>query len=117
MSALVDAPRASGGCHRAFERQAASSPQAIAVVFEGGECSYAELNRRASALSQQLRSWGVGRGRFVAIHLERSPEMLVAVLAVLKSGAAYLPLDPAYPAARVSHMLQDAAPCVLLTCE
>ena len=115
MSARFDAPVAAGGCHRAFERQAGFTPQAIAVAFEGGEITYAELNRRANRLTHQLRSLGARRGRFVGIHLERSPEALVAVLAVLKSGAAYLPLDPAYPAARLRHMLDDAGPVGLVT--
>jgi amino acid adenylation domain-containing protein len=115
VSALIDTPPASSGCHRAFERQAALTPQAIAVAFEGGEVSYGELDRRANQLAHELRSLGARCGRFVAIHLERSPDTLVAVLAVLKSGAAYLPLDPAYPAARVRLMLDDAAPSVLLT--
>ncbi len=106
---------APGGCHQPFERQAALTPQASAVVFEGGELDYRELNRRANQVAHALRSLGARRGRIVGIHLERSPEMLVAVLAVLKSGAAYLPLDPAYPAARLKLMLDDAAPALLLT--
>jgi len=115
VSALIDAPVARGGCHRAFERQAAATPHATAIAFEGGELGYAELNRRANRLARRLRASGARRDRFVGIHLERSAEMVVAVLAALKSGAAYLPLDPAYPAARLRHMLDDAAPAVLVT--
>jgi non-ribosomal peptide synthetase component F len=106
----IDAPVEFGGCHRAFERRAGLTPQAIAIAFEGGDLTYAELNRRANRLAHELRSLGATRGQFIGIHLERSPEMLVAVLAVLKSGAAYLPLDPAYPTARQHSMLDDAAP-------
>ena len=115
LSAPVQSPPASAGCHQAFERQAALSPQAIAVAFEGGELGYGELNRRANRLAYALRALGARRGRFVGIYLERSPEMLLAMLAVLKSGAAYLPLDPAYPQARLRSMLDDAAPRVLVT--
>jgi amino acid adenylation domain-containing protein len=115
VSALLDAPVLRGGCHQAFERQAAATPNAIAIAFEGGELGYGELNRRANRLARLLRASGARRGCFVGIHLERSAEMVVAVLAVLKSGAAYLPLDPAYPAARLRHMLDDAAPAVLVT--
>lgn len=117
IDAPINAPVAFGACHEAFERQAGITPQAIAVAFEGGEITYAELHRRANRLTHELRSLGAKRGRFVGIHLERSPEMLVAVLAVLKSGAAYLPLDPIYPAARLRSMLDDAAPAVLVTTE
>jgi amino acid adenylation domain-containing protein len=117
IDARLEAPIVAGGCHQAFERQAALTPHAVAVAFEGGELRYAELNRRANRLAHELRALGAARGRFVGIHLERSAEMLVAVLAVLKSGAAYLPLDPAYPAARLRRMLDDAAPAVLVTSE
>lgn len=115
VDAPVDAPLASGGCHRAFERQAALTPLASAVIRDGGQITYDELNRRANRLAHELRALGARRGRFVGICLTRSPDMLVAVLAVLKSGAAYLPLDPAYPAARLKTMLEDAAPAVLLS--
>ncbi|MFI4868005.1 MAG: amino acid adenylation domain-containing protein [Steroidobacterales bacterium] len=115
IKAPVPAAIAPGGCHQAFERQAALTPAASAVVFERGELDYRELNRRANRLANELRSLGARRGRIIGIYLERSTEMLVAVLAVLKSGAAYLPLDPAYPAARLQNMLDDAAPAVVLT--
>ena len=103
------------GCHEPFEAQAACAPDAVAVIDETGSVTYAELNGRANRLAHELRALGARRGALVGIHLERSPEMLVAVLAVLKSGAAYVPLDPAYPQARLGIMLDDAAPVVLIT--
>jgi amino acid adenylation domain-containing protein len=117
VSAALEAVVGFRGCHQAFVQQAARTPQATAVVFDGGEITYAELNRRSNRLAHKLRSLGAKRGRFVGIHLERSAPMVQAVLAVLKSGAAYLPLDPAYPAARLRTMLDDAAPPVLITTE
>jgi len=117
VDAALPAAIAPGGCHQAFERRAALTPQATAVAFEGGELDYRELNRRANRLAHELRALGARRGRYIGICLERSAEMLVAVLAALKSGAAYLPLDPSYPAARLRDMLDDAAPAVLLSTE
>lgn len=104
-----------GGCHKRFEIHAATTPDAIALSFGDLQLSYAELNRRANYLADRLRSSGAKRGKRVAICLERSPEMVIAVLGVLKSGAAYVPLDPAYPRARLGMMLADAAPVVLVT--
>jgi aspartate racemase len=105
------------GCHEPFETQAARKPDSVAVIDETGCMTYAELNGRANRLARELRALGARRGALVGIHLERSPEMLVAVLAVLKSGAAYVPLDPAFPRARLGIMLDDAAPVVLITTE
>jgi nonribosomal peptide synthetase DhbF len=98
-----------------FGAQAARTPDATAVVFEGEQVSYAELNRRADRLARYLVSLGAGPERLVAIVMPRSAEMIAAVLAVLKSGAAYLPVDPAYPADRVGFMLADARPVAVLT--
>lgn len=102
--------------HRLFEKQAAQTPAALAVQFlpTGSEATgsqiltYQELNQRAERLARYLKSLGVGPGRLVAIFIERSPEMIVALLAVLKAGGAYLPVDPTYPAERVAYMLEDA---------
>ena len=104
-----------GGCLAPFEAQVVRTPAAVAVRYDGGTMSYADLEHRANLLALRLRSLGARRGRFIGIHLERSPEMLIAVLATLKSGAAYVPLDPAYPAARLREMLNDAAPLAILT--
>ncbi|MFD9975629.1 amino acid adenylation domain-containing protein [Streptomyces sp. NPDC059017] len=92
----------------AFAAQAARTPGATAVVFEGERLDYAELDARATSLAARLRGRGVGPGDFVAVAVPRSAELMVALLGVLGSGAAYLPLDPDYPADRVAHMLSDS---------
>ncbi|MEV4973972.1 amino acid adenylation domain-containing protein [Streptomyces scopuliridis] len=98
-----------------FERVAAEHPERTAVALDGVGHSYREINARANRLARELISRGIGPERFVALALPRSVEMLVALLATLKAGAAYLPLDPAYPAERIAFMLADAAPDVVLT--
>ncbi|MEH7625710.1 non-ribosomal peptide synthetase DhbF [Bacillus subtilis] len=98
-----------------FEKQAALRPDAIAVVYEDQALSYAELNERANRLARFLISEGVGPEQFVALALPRSLEMAVGLLAVLKAGAAYLPLDPDYPADRIAFMLKDAQPAFIMT--
>jgi amino acid adenylation domain-containing protein len=100
--------------HELFERQAAETPDAIAVVLEEQSLTYAELNTRANRLAHHLRTLAVGPEVRVAICMERSLEMAVALFATLKAGGAYVPLDPAYPADRLAHMIQDGAPAVLL---
>ncbi len=104
-----------GGIHRLFEQQAARTPDAIALEQAGQGLSYAELNARANRLARHLRALGVGRDQRVAIALPRSAELIVAILATLKAGGAYVPLDPAYPAERLSYLLGDSAPKVVLT--
>ncbi|HEU4556335.1 MAG TPA: amino acid adenylation domain-containing protein, partial [Longimicrobium sp.] len=103
--------------HELFEAQAARTPGAVAVIFEGAELTYGELDARANRLAHYLAGLGVGPETRVAICLERGPEMVVSVLAVLKAGGAYVPLDPAYPAERLAFMLADAAVPVLVTQE
>jgi amino acid adenylation domain-containing protein/non-ribosomal peptide synthase protein (TIGR01720 family) len=98
-----------------FEAQVTRTPDAVAVVCEGTELSYRELNERANQLARLLTERGTGPEQFVALALPRSTQMIVALLAVLKSGAAYLPIDPAYPAERIAFMLEDAQPALLLT--
>jgi amino acid adenylation domain-containing protein len=100
--------------HELFETQAAGTPDAEAVAFEGERLTYAELNARANRLAHHLRSLGVGPDARVGICVEPSLEMVVGVLAVLKAGGAYLPLDPAYPADRLRYMLEDGAPAAVL---
>jgi amino acid adenylation domain-containing protein len=107
--------RAHRACHTEFEMRAIVTPNAVALAFGGARVNYAELNRSANRLARTLRDVGVKRGKRVGICLERSPEMVIAVLAVLKSGAAYVPLDPAYPQARLRTMLEDADLIVLVT--
>jgi microcystin synthetase protein McyA len=100
--------------HDLFESQATRIPEAIAVVSGGQELSYGELEERSNRLARHLRSRGVGRGQLVGICLDRGAELIVALLAVLKAGGAYLPLDPAYPRERLGFMLSDAgAPLVI----
>ncbi|MFE0739562.1 AMP-binding protein, partial [Streptomyces sp. NPDC058855] len=98
-----------------FARQAARTPHATAVVHEGTRLTYAELDARADRLARVLAARGAGPERLVALALPRSPELVVAVLAVLRTGAAYVPMDPAYPADRLAFMLADSAPVLLVT--
>ncbi|HEX8424095.1 MAG TPA: non-ribosomal peptide synthetase, partial [Pyrinomonadaceae bacterium] len=98
-----------------FERQVSLTPEGVALVAGEEELTYAELNARAEALAWQLRELGVGAESLVGVCAERTPEMVIALLGVFKAGGAYLPLDPAYPAERLSYMLEDAGVRVLLT--
>jgi amino acid adenylation domain-containing protein len=100
--------------HQLIEQQAAQTPDAVALIFGTDSLTYQQLNERANQLAHQLIALGVRPESLVAILMERSTEMVVSLLAVLKAGAAYLPLDPSYPAQRLSFMLEDAQPVVLL---
>ncbi|MEW5928740.1 MAG: amino acid adenylation domain-containing protein, partial [Gemmatimonadota bacterium] len=100
--------------HRLFEEQAARTPDAVAVVFEGGELTYAALDGRAARLARRLRGLGVGPETRVGVCAERSPELVVALLATLKAGGAYVPVDPDHPAERIAYVLADAGVAVLL---
>ena len=106
---------APGCAHQRFEAQAAATPDAIAGVYEGLSWTYAELNRHASLIARGLQARGVKRGHVVAICVDRSLEMLAALLGIWKLGAAYLPLDPSYPPDRIGFIIQDADPVLLLT--
>lgn len=101
--------------HYFIERRAQETPDAIAVLYEDERLSYGELNARADQLARYLRAHGVGRDVPVGLYFERSPEMVVAIVAVLKAGGAYLPLDPGYPPARLAFMLEDTGSPLLLT--
>jgi amino acid adenylation domain-containing protein len=101
--------------HELFERQVATTPQAIALEHEERQLSYLALNERANQLARHLRELGVGPEERVAICLRRSVEMVVAILAVLKAGGAYVPLDPSYPRERLDYMLHNSQPRVVLT--
>jgi amino acid adenylation domain-containing protein/non-ribosomal peptide synthase protein (TIGR01720 family) len=101
--------------HALFEAQVARTPTAIALLWENQQWSYHELNRRSNQLAHYLRGLGVGSDVLVGICMERTPAMLVAMLAVLKAGGAYIPLDPAYPQERLSFILEDGHAPILLT--
>ncbi len=101
--------------HQLFEQQAARTPQAIALAFEGQELTYAELDEKANGLSRTLRALNVGPDSLVGLFMDRSPEMVIALLGVWKAGGAYVPLDPQYPRERIAYMMQDAGLSVLLT--
>ena len=103
--------------HHLLEEQVMQTPDRVAVVSQQQTLTYAELNRRANQLAHYLLSAGVRPDTLVAIFLERSINMLVAILAVLKAGGAYVPLDPNYPKQRLAAILKDAKPLIVLTQE
>lgn len=104
-----------GLIHVTFEERAARAPESIAVVYEGTCLSYDQFNRRANQLARHLREKGVGSNQRVGICVERGLDMVVALLAVLKAGGGYVPLDPSYPDDRLRYVLSDAAPAVVIT--
>jgi amino acid adenylation domain-containing protein len=101
--------------HELFEATVERTPDAVAVVFEGEQLTYRELNARANQLAHYLQSLGVEPEVLVGICIERSLEMVVGLLGILKAGGAYVPLDPAYPSERLAFMLEDSCVAVLLT--
>ncbi len=101
--------------HELIEVQAERAPFAVAVVFEINHITYGELNRRSNQLASYLQSLGVGPEKLVAVALDRSAEMIIALFAILKAGGAYLPLDPAYPRKRLEYILKEANVFALLT--
>ena len=101
--------------HAAFEAQVDRTPDAVAVVFRGTTLTYRELDERANRVARDLVALGVGPDQMVGIFVERSIEMVVGLLAILKSGGAYVPMDPAYPRERIAWMLQDIDASVLVT--
>jgi amino acid adenylation domain-containing protein len=107
-----------GRCiHQLFEEQAARAPEAVAVTFGERELTYGELNERANRLGNYLRGLGVGPETPVGLCVERSIELVVGMLGILKAGGTYVPLDPKYPMERLAFMLEDSAVLVLLTQE
>ena len=112
---LTEAVTAPVSIPEAFARQVERDPAAVALAFEDSELTYAELDQAATELANLLTVYGAGPGESVALLMPRSADAIVAILAVLKTGAAYLPIDPAVPAARLEFMLADAAPIAALT--
>ena len=104
-----------GTLHERFERQAARTPEAIAVSYESEQLTYAELNGRANQLAYRLIEMGVGTGDLVGLRIDRNLSLVVGILGILKAGGAYLPLDPAYPTDRVHFMLRDSRTRVVVT--
>ena len=100
-----------------FEEQAQKNPNNIALIFENQQLTYKELNEKANSLAHYLRSYGIGRNDIVGIMVNRSLEMIVGILAVLKSGGAYIPIDPEYPEDRIQYMLENSNAKLLLTQE
>jgi amino acid adenylation domain-containing protein len=101
--------------HELFEREVARGPQRTAIVDRHSRLTYGELNARANRIAHLLREKGIRRGNFVGILQERGCDFLAAILGVLKTGGAFLPLDPAYPAERLRHMIEDSKIPVLIT--
>lgn len=100
--------------HEVFEEQARQTPDAVAVTFGNERLTYSQLNAQADAVAGQLRAHGAGPDVLVGLCIDRSLEMVVGILAILKAGAAYVPMDPAYPTERISLLLEDSkAPLVL----
>jgi hypothetical protein len=103
--------------HGLFEAQVARTPNATALSFEDQSLSYAELNARANQLARTLVARGIGPDQLVGVCVDRSPEMLIAILGVLKAGGAYVPLDPDFPSDRIAYMIEDSHAGVILTLE
>ncbi|WP_154582792.1 non-ribosomal peptide synthetase, partial [Xanthomonas oryzae] len=110
------APHQTDCVHRLFQAQVRRTPHAIALLADGNALSYAALEAHANQLAHQLRRLGVGPEHRVALHLPRCLVLVVALLATLKAGAAYLPLDPDLPDARLAFLLEDSGACMVLTC-
>ncbi|MBS4162636.1 AMP-binding protein, partial [Klebsiella pneumoniae] len=100
--------------HQLFEEQAKRTPEQIAVVFEEEKLTYRALNERSNQLAGLLRELGVTPNKIVGVMAERSAEMIIGIMAVLKSGGAYLPIDPEYPEDRIKYMLEDSGIDILL---
>ncbi|WP_051541403.1 non-ribosomal peptide synthetase [Caldalkalibacillus mannanilyticus] len=103
--------------HALFEEQVARTPDKIAIEFEGERLTYEKVNKKANQLAFYLRQKGVAADQLVGIMIERSPQMIISILAVLKAGGAYLPLDPQYPEGRIQYMLEDSQTKWLLISE
>ncbi|WP_370161146.1 MupA/Atu3671 family FMN-dependent luciferase-like monooxygenase [Limimaricola soesokkakensis] len=108
-------PVPEGTIHAAIARRAATAPEAVALVFGEERLTHAELEARSNRMARVLREMGAGPGMRVGLHMGRSTEMVVAALGVMKSGAAYLPLDPAYPRERLALYLEDSSAAIVVS--
>jgi amino acid adenylation domain-containing protein len=105
-----------GPClHTLFERQVARTPDAVAILYEDHSLTFSQLNRRANLLALRLQRYGVGPEKLVALCVERSLEMVIGILGILKTGAGYVPLDPEQPDERLTFIMQNAQPDILVT--
>ncbi|WBW96388.1 non-ribosomal peptide synthetase [Oceanirhabdus sp. W0125-5] len=100
-----------------FEAQVEKQPDNIAVVFEGTQLTYTQINKKSNQIARILRKNKIGPGCIVGIMVERSPEMIIGILGILKAGGAYLPIDPSYPKERIEYMLKDSESNLLLSTE
>ncbi len=114
---LPETPEMASTIHGLFERRAALSPDLVAFKSRQQEISYAELNERANRLARALIERGIGKGKTVGVYMNKSADLVLAFVAILKTGAAYVPLDPGYPPARVAFMAGDAGVSLILTRE
>lgn len=113
---LTETPAPQNGClHELVEAQVARTPDALAVVFDGRQLTYRQLNERANQLAHHLRKLGVGPKTFVGLFVERSLEMVAGLLGILKAGGAYVPMDPQYPRERLAFIMKDAGVPVVVT--
>jgi len=103
------------GFHQLFEQQVEKTPQATALISNDQSLTYQELNTRSNQLAHYLQSLGIGPETCVGVCMERTPDMVIALLAILKAGGAYVPLDLNYPAERLAFILQDAQVSLLIT--
>ncbi|MBL8524559.1 MAG: amino acid adenylation domain-containing protein, partial [Betaproteobacteria bacterium] len=101
--------------HELFEARAIATPDAPAIVWQGSTISYAALDVRSNSIAHAMAARGAGPGKLVGLHLTRGPDMVASLLAVLKTGAGYVPLDPSYPQDRLDYMVEDAALTLLIT--
>ncbi|MCX4783682.1 non-ribosomal peptide synthetase [Streptomyces sp. NBC_01264] len=115
VATAAQAPAPLTTVHGEFEARAAETPDAVAVTGDGADLTYADLDARATAVAAALTAAGVAPGAVVGVHLERSAALVAVLLGVLKAGAAYLPLDPGYPAERLAFMTEDAGASALVT--
>ncbi len=103
--------------HQLVEAQVERTPEAVALIYEGEHLTYGKMNVRANRLAHYLRKLGVGPGVLVGLYMERSLEMVIGLLGIIKAGGVYIPLDPSYPLQRITFMLEDSEAAVLVTQE